>query len=362
MSFAPLVSVVMAVCDGEKYVEEALKSILGQSFRNFEFIIINDGSTDNTTQILQQYIRLDQRLRVLHQGNRGLIAALNSGCRLARGRYLARMDADDVAFPDRFERQVDFLKRHPAVAVLGGAIELINGKGAPIRGVRFPVEDRQIKEALSRGNCLAQPSIMMRKDAFDSTGGYRLPFLHAEDYDLWLRMADRYELANLPEVVLYYRIHARQVSARNLRQQALSALAAQAAARIRRDTGQDPHLAPDCVSADSLADLAVSRDRVTNELIARYLEWASLMIAAGEYGYARNLLRETLFLSRAKAIRGRIAEIHVACARGQYLERNPTGALISLTKAAALRPTLAPSFIRYAWRAFHKFDFRVRYF
>jgi glycosyltransferase involved in cell wall biosynthesis len=360
MSSPPLVSVVMAVCDGEEYITEALNSILDQSFRDFEFIIINDGSIDNTTGILQQYAQLDGRLCVFHQENRGLIAALNRGCRLARGKYIARMDADDITVPDRFETQVDFLDRHPIVAVLGGAIKLINAKGASIGERRYPVDDRQIKEALHRTNCFCHSAIMMRKDAFDATEGYRRPFLHAEEYDLWLRMAERVELANLPDVLVYYRIHARQVTVRNLRRQVLSALAAQAAARIRRETGQEPSLPADGVNAHSLVNLAVSRTRVTDELINGYLGWADLMSAAGEYGGAEKLLREALVLSRAKVIRGRIADIHVDCARGQYLERNPTGALISLVKAAALRPTLAPSFIRYAWRAFRSFGSQSR--
>ncbi|HXZ45064.1 MAG TPA: glycosyltransferase [archaeon] len=359
MSLPPLISVVMAALDGEKYLEEALGSILGQSFRDFEFIIINDGSTDNTASILQRYADLDARLRPFHQRNRGVTAALNMGCRVARGKYIARMDADDIACPDRFERQVDFLERHPAVAVLGGAIELINGKGAPIRRVRFPVEDRQIKEILPPGNCFSHPSIMMRKDAFDAMGGYRMPFLHAEEYDLWLRMAECYDLANLPDVLLYYRIHARQVTARHLRQQVVSDLAAKATARIRRATGQDPPLPAPGVNADSLATLAVSRDRLTDTLIDRYLGYADLMAAAGEYAAAAQLLRESLTVSRTKAARGRIAEIHVECARGQYQDRNPTGALLSLARAAAVRPTLAPTFIRYAWRAFRKFGARA---
>ena len=360
MSSPPLVSVVMAVFDGEQYVKEALDSILGQSFRDFEFIIINDGSIDNTTGILQQYAQLDERLRVFHQENRGLIAALNRGCRLARGKYIARMDADDIAFPERFERQVDFLDRHPTVAVLGGAIKLINAKGASIGEWRNPVDDRQIKEALHRTNCFCHSTIMMRKDAFDATEGYRRPFLHAEDYDLWLRMAEHFELANLPDALLYYRVHARQVSARNIRQQVLSALAAEAAARIRRDTGQDPSLAMDGVNADSLVELAVSRDRVAEELITQHLSWAGQMREDGEYRLAEQLLREALVLSHAEATRGWIADIHVEFAKCQYRRRNPTGAVISLAKAAALRPTLAPKLIRYAWRTFREFGSRSR--
>ena len=350
-----LVSVVMAVFDGERYIREAIDSILGQSFRDFEFIIINDGSTDNTAGILQQYAQLDERLLVFQQENRGLIAALNRGCGQARGKYIARLDADDVSVPDRFEKQVDFLDRHPAVAVLGGAIKLINPKGALIGEWRYPVDDRQIKEELLRTNCLCHPAIMMRKDAFDATEGYRRPFRHAEDYDLWLRMAERFELANLPDILLYYRVHAGQVSPKNLSQQVFSALAAEAAARIRRDTGQDPSLPLDGVNSDSLVSLAVSRDRLTQALITRHLSWAGQMREIGEYRLAEKLLRKALVLSRTEATRDWLADIHVEFARCQYLRRSPVGALISLAKAAAIHPTLAPRFLRYAWLAVRRF-------
>jgi hypothetical protein len=351
----------MAVLNGERYIKDALESILGQSFRDFEFITINDGSTDNTAGILQQYAQLDERLLVFHQENRGLIAALNRGCRLARGNYIARMDADDISVPDRFEKQVDFLERRPAVAVLGGAIKLTDPKGVSIGEWNYPVDHRQIKEELHRTNCLCHPAIMMRKDAFDAMEGYRRPFPHAEDYDLWLRMAERFELANLPDVLLYYRIHARQVSPKNLSQQVLSALAAEAAARIRRDTGHDPSLPAVGVNADSLVNLAVSRDRVTQTLITRHLGWAGQMREIGEYGLAEKLLREALVLSYTEATRGWLADIHVEFARCQYLRRRPMGALISLTKAAALRPALAPSLIRYAWLAFRRFGSQSRH-
>jgi len=360
MPSPPLVSVVLAVFDGDKYLGDALGSILGQSFRDFEFIVINDGSTDNTAGILQHYAQRDDRLVVVHQENRGLIAALNRGCQLVRGKYIARLDADDMSVPDRFAKQVDFLDRHPTVAVLGGALKLINPTGVTFYEWRCPLDDRQIKEALHRGNCMRHSAVMMRKDAFDATGGYRRSFLHAEDYDLWLRMAERFEMANLPDVLVYCRVHARQVSATHLKQQTLSSLAAQAAARIRRDTGQDPPVPVDGVNADSLMSLGVSRDRVTQELIRRHLLWAGDMMEIGEYGPAEELLREALGLSPAAAARGRIADIHVALARCQYLRQNPAGAVRSLARAAALRPTLAPSFLRYAWLAFRRFGARSR--
>ncbi len=358
----PLVSVVMAVCNGEEYVGEALDSILGQSFQDFECIVINDGSVDNTAGILQENARLDQRLFVFHQENQGLIAALNRGCRLARGKYIARMDADDVSAPDRFAMQVDFLDRHSMVAALGGAIKLINAKSELIGEHHYPLDDRQIKEALGENNCsLAHPTVMMRKCAFDTTGGYRRSFLHAEDYDLWLRMAERFEFANLPDVLLYYRIHARQISTQHIRQQVLSTVAARAAARIRRETGQDPVLPPDGVNADALANLAVTRKGVVTELIRRHLLLASSMRVVGEYGLAEKFLRDALVLSHAEATTDLRHDIHVEFAKCQFLQRNPTRALISLFKAVALRPAAASSIIRYGRLAFRGWQIQTHH-
>jgi len=344
----------MAVRDGGQYAKEALDSVLGQSFQDFEFIVINDGSTDNTAEILEHYARLDTRLVVVHQENRGLTAALNTGCRLARGKYIARMDADDITVRERFRTQVHFLDRHSAVAVLGGAIKVIDPRGMSIGEWRYPVDDQQIKEMLHRTNCLCHPAVMMRKDAFDAAKGYRKPFLHAEDYDLWLRMAERFEFANLPDVLLYYRIHAHQVSPRNLRQQVFSALAAEAAARFRRNTGHEPSLPADAVNSDTLVNLGVSRDCLTEALITRHLSWAGQMREIGEYGLAEKLLHEALVLSHTEVTRGWLADIHVEFARCHYLRRQPQCAVISLAKAAVLRPNLAPSFIRFAWLAFRR--------
>ncbi len=345
----------MAVYNGQEYIGDALDSILKQSFRDFEFIVVNDGSLDGTARILQRYAQLDERLLVLHQENHGVIAALNRGCRLARGTYIARMDADDVSVPGRFEMQVDFLDRHPTVAVVGGAIRFINTTGDVIGERRYPLEDRQIKKALRENNCcLMHPAIMMRKNAFDTTGGYRSSFVHAEDNDLFLRLADRGEMANLSDVLLYYRLHARQVSTRHIRQQVLSGLAAEAVARIRRETGQEPTLPPDGVTAESLVSLAVGRDCATETLIRRYVAWAGSMRAAGELGVAEQLLREALVLSHAEASLGWLPEIHVEFAKCQYLQGHPPRALLSLARATALRPRAAPSFIRYVWLAFRR--------
>jgi hypothetical protein len=349
MPSSPLVSVVMAVLNGERYIKDALDSIARQSFRDIEFIVINDGSTDSTAQILKRHAQLDARLLVVDQEHRGLIAALNSGCQLARGQYIARLDADDISVPDRLGKQLDFLARHPAVAVLGGAFRLIDPQGRALGDWRCPLADQQIRERLRRGNCMRHSAIMMRKRAFDATGGYRGCFLHAEDYDLWLRMAERCELANLPDVLVQCRLHAHQISATNVTQQALSSLAAQAAARIRKDTGREPPLPAGAVDAESLLHLGVSRDRMAQELARRHLHWARHMAQIGECGLADGLLRAGLELARLVGRSDRTCGARADHTPRQGACPGPVRTFGSLAQVAARSPALAVCFIRSAW-------------
>ena len=136
---SPIVSVVMSVLNGERFLREAVESILDQSLREFEFIIINDGSTDFSGSILDSYQHKDPRLRVVHQENMGLVESLNRGCGLARGKYIARMDADDIAIQDRLRWQADFMETHPEVGVVGGAVEVIDttGRSLPYRASKL---------------------------------------------------------------------------------------------------------------------------------------------------------------------------------------------------------------------------------
>ncbi len=237
----PAVSVVMSVLNGERFLAEAVESILAQSFADFEFIIIDDGSTDRTSAILETYEKTDTRVLVHHQENKGLVEALNRGCALAHGKYIARIDADDVALQDRLKRQVEFMETHPGVALVGGSIECIDATGKPLVTHVALTSHRKIRAALLRGSCgLWHPTIMMRTDAFTAIGGYRKAIIDAEDYDLFLRMAERFYVANLENVVLKYRLHGDQVSALKFKRQALSSLAARAAAWSRQHGKPDP--------------------------------------------------------------------------------------------------------------------------
>jgi glycosyltransferase involved in cell wall biosynthesis len=213
-SNVPLISVCMPVYNAQRYLEEAVESILGQTFRDFEFLIIDDGSTDRSLAILKRYAAQDTRIRLSSKANAGHTVRLNEMLHQARGDLIARMDADDVALPERFARQVDFLRSHPEVDLVGGAQEHISAKGYHLFVYREPLEHREIQESALAGICpICHPSVMMRRNAVLAVGGYRVELMPAEDFDLWLRMGERGLLANLPEVITRYRVHESSVSA-----------------------------------------------------------------------------------------------------------------------------------------------------
>ncbi len=201
----PQVSVVLPVYNGAAYVGRAIASILVQTFTDFELIAIDDGSTDATPQILDRIA--DPRLRVVHQDNRGLSATLNRGLELARGRYVARQDHDDLSRPERLASQVAFLDAHPACGLVGTRAEIWVGDVMTSRVHDHPLTDAALRFELLFDNPFVHSSVMLRKTVLETVGGYstdparRSP----EDYELWSRIARHAELANLPERLLVYR-------------------------------------------------------------------------------------------------------------------------------------------------------------
>jgi glycosyltransferase involved in cell wall biosynthesis len=209
----PTISVVMPVYNAKRYVAEAIESILGQTFRDFEFLIIDDGSTDGSLAILKRYAAQDSRIRLWSGPNEGYAPRLNEMLHQARGDLIARMDADDVALPGRFARQVEFLRNHPEVDVVGGARENIDSKGRFLCVSREGEDHDYIQSQLLNGTCpICHPSVVMRLKAVLAVGGYRPDMMPAEDADLWLRMGERGLLANLADVVVRYREHESSVS------------------------------------------------------------------------------------------------------------------------------------------------------
>ena len=193
------VSVVMSVFNGERFLGEAVDSILGQTYRDLELIVIDDGSTDGSPAILERQRRADPRLRVFPQANMGLTRSLNRGVELSTGEYVARMDADDVADRSRIERQVAFMDAHPDVGLLGTGYYEIDSDGRTIGVKSFPTDDRTLRATLIRHNPFFHASVMLRRDVLRAAGPYDVAWPLVEDYELWFRIARRARLANLAE-------------------------------------------------------------------------------------------------------------------------------------------------------------------
>lgn len=209
MPSAPSVSVVMPVYNAERHVAGAIDSIIAQTFGDFEFVIVNDGSTDGTATVLSAYSRRDERLRVVTRENRGLPASLNEAISMARGKWIARMDADDVALPDRLAKQLAWLE-HTGADVCGGWARLIGIH--TLRTYRYPAEDDAIKLQLCFQTPFAHPTVVMRA-ALAKQFRYSEAARHAEDYDLWARLAVAdARMTNLQERVMLYRVHPAQAS------------------------------------------------------------------------------------------------------------------------------------------------------
>ncbi|AUV84137.1 hypothetical protein C2R22_21390 (plasmid) [Salinigranum rubrum] len=237
------ISVVMGVYNDAKYLSTAIESILDQTFEDFEFLIIDDGSTDRTPEIIERYANLDDRVEhFTNETNQGLPATLNRGIEAANGKYIARMDADDRSLPERFERQVEFLEMNPDVHVVGCDIRVIGMNGEYFGDRNFPSGERDPDTMQQEGPRVAHPSVMIRRDSVRALDGYRPAFRYAQDLDLWVRMAREYGpqfLYVLPEQLLEYRISPEKFR----RDQLKSVYAAYAGEMAEEDTPLDERIA-----------------------------------------------------------------------------------------------------------------------
>ena len=210
----PLISVCLPVYNTERYVADAVESILDQTLGDFELLILDDGSTDGSPEVLRRYAGRDPRIRLTSRPNKGLVTTLNELIDQSRGEFLARMDADDIALPERFARQVGYLRAHPECVLVGSRVRLIDPEGDPLCDWCTDQEHEVLDARLLGGEritSICNPSVMMRRDAVLAVGKYRLIQL-LEDNDMFLRLAEYGRLANLPEVLLQYRVHASNIS------------------------------------------------------------------------------------------------------------------------------------------------------
>ncbi len=226
MTKRPFVSVVMPVYNGGQYLKAAIESILTQTFKNFELVIINDGSTDQSEDIIKTY--QDERVRLISRGNKGLVDTLNEGITKARGELIARMDADDISEPTRLEEQVKFLEKYPDIGLVGTTSFIIREDGRYSHVNPVLTEDQDLRKAFLVGNMFVHGSAMVRSDVLKKSGLYRKLALHAEDYDLWVRVAEVSKVANLTNVLYRWRDNSQGVSQKNLEIQSKSAEAVRA--------------------------------------------------------------------------------------------------------------------------------------
>jgi glycosyltransferase involved in cell wall biosynthesis len=296
----PPVSVIMSVWNADPYLEESVNSIRQQSFGDFEFIIVDDGSTDGTAARLAHHASLDPRMTILSQENRGLVSSLNRALSAASGRLIARMDGDDISAPERLARQMEAFERAPDVVAIGTAYEEIDAQGNHIRQACPPLGAAAIRSTLERMNCMAHPTVMMQRDAVVKVGAYRRAFLHCEDYDLWLRLSEIGDLMNLPDSLLKYRVYSGKRTAKFAKQQTLSEMGARAAAARRRAGLADPVGDADLVTRDVLTACGVQSSTINFEIMRRALQNARRVAALGD----RKSLHELLDLARSHKVSG----------------------------------------------------------
>lgn len=203
----PLVSVIIPCYNAESFLEKAVRSVMRQSYKNLEIIVVNDCSKDNSLLLLRQLQLQDIRIKIFeNEKNLGISKTLNKGIENSSGTYIARMDADDICIETRIEQQVAFLEANKDVALCGGNYIKIDEQGKISGGVKFPVENEMLKAELLFYCPFAHPAVMMRKTALQETGLYG-EYIPAEDYELWLRMGEKFKLANIPADLIYYRMH-----------------------------------------------------------------------------------------------------------------------------------------------------------
>lgn len=203
----------MPVYNAEKYIKAAISSILNQTFQNFELIIINDGSTDNSAELIRSFS--DPRIRYIEQANKGLPQTLNEGLILAKGQYIARMDQDDIAYPGRLEKQINFLNNHPEYILVSTNVQTINESGMLLNSQLFPIQPYipPLEWLLLWETPIAHPTVMLRAEALKKSN-LKYKDVQAEDSDLWRELAFYGRFHRLDEVLLSYRVHSQSLSQR----------------------------------------------------------------------------------------------------------------------------------------------------
>ena len=323
----PRISVLLPVFNAASTLRQAVESILGQDFRDFELLVVDDCSADGSAEIIAEYANADDRIRTIaHERNVGLPETLNQALAEARGEYAVRMDADDEALPQRLGVQLDFMERHPHVVVAGSYVYYMGARPEFDRLVTFPTGAAAVREFLRVENCIYHPTVIMRRGPILELGGYRASFRNAEDYDLWLRVRRHYELDNIPEPLLRYRVSVGGQTLNRRWEQLFYILLAQALDQDGKRTLQEARRdAADAVSQiDHKLFLAGTGTRTAVEL-------ARLHLWGDAWRVVRRLLRE----SGLRFVPALLAEL--AAAAGQRSARRFEAASPTAHRSTATR-------------------------
>ncbi|MEW5746938.1 MAG: glycosyltransferase [Nitrospirota bacterium] len=280
----PDVSIVMSVYNGERHLREAVESILGQTFTGFEFIIVDDASRDRSREIVRSYT--DPRIVLLeNERNQGITRSLNRALGQARGAYLSRQDADDISEPERLEVERDFLERRPEVGLVGTHAAFIDRAGRAFKVWRTPETHEEIVKGMLYGNCFCHGSVMLRRSCLDAVGHYREEFRYTQDYDLWLRVSERFATANIDRILYRMRRTPGTISRNRHEEQLDFHLLARELARERRRTGSDSLAA---LKGARIGEMLRTRYRLSEAAIAQFkaemfLDKFSEALLTGDY-------------------------------------------------------------------------------
>lgn len=221
---AQKVSLIMSVYNGEAFLEETINSVLKQTFADFEFVIVNDGSTDKSLEIINQFIAKDSRVKVVNNvKNIGLTKSLNIGIQHSIGEYIARLDAGDFSYPQRFEEQVKFLDQNQDVGLVGSWAYVVDESRNKLKELKYPLNDKEIKKSLIKYNPFVHSSIMFRKSVVSQIEFYNTDYFYAQDYELYFRLWPYTQFANIPSFLVEYRRYSESITSTKNKEQVLFA-------------------------------------------------------------------------------------------------------------------------------------------
>jgi hypothetical protein len=328
----PSLTILFPVYNAERWLSPSLDSMLHQSWSDFELLCLDDGSTDGSLAVLHGYAERDGRVRVFAFEHTGLVNILNEGLRLASSPLIARMDADDVAHPERFERQIQRMNQQSDLVALGSAMDWIDEDGRLLKRHTPPVGHEKVMEMMLWQTALAHPTVMMRKEAVLQAGGYRDCCAYAEDYDLWLRLSALGKLDNLGDSLLQYRVHSQSTTSRHTLEQRNSMLFAQACHFFRMKGLEEP--APS--NLDEYFSLLGCQ--VKAEIESRMLQVRAELLGDGDECPENGRLLENICkVPRSSIIKQGICLYYLKCAY-RYLRVRSLHGIVCLVKAAAIHP------------------------